>query len=294
MEKNMTGVDAFRILYSEHTEQLRILNRSLKNSIRGTLMVSTDRGKPAFYRITNDGGEYKRKRITSRDTVIYKLANKKYRMELMRRKEYNNALFAKIAEKLLPEDPQSVIEALPKGYSKLDYSRIIDPNARERCWPNPSRDPFTFPERARIRIIDMEPEEWGNAPYCENTKELSNKKHRSRRGILCRSKGEAMLLDLADDMDLIYRYDSVIRADGYEISPDLIIIRQDGKLIYVEHHGWIDRSDGDSAFLRKLGIYANIGIIQGDNLLVTFDKPDGSCDTELIRRQLENIMNSSL
>ena len=134
----------------------------------------------------------------------------------------------------------------------------------------------------------------GNAPYCENTKELGNKKHRSRRGILCRSKGEAMLLDLVDDMNLIYRYDSVIRADGYEISPDLIIIRQDGKLIYVEHHGWIDRSDGDSAFLRKLGIYANIGIIQGDNLLVTFDKPDGSCDTELIRRQLENIMNSSL
>ena len=294
MERYVVGKDAFMAMYSVHSEQLKSLNRSLKNTIQDTLMISLEKEGPVFYRISYENGKYKRKRITSRDSIIYKLANKKYRMELKRRKEHNNALFSKIAEKLLPEDPQSVITALPKGYSMLDYSRIINPNTENRCWPNPSRDSSVFPERARIRITDMEPEEWGRAPYCENTKELSNKKHRSNRGILCRSKGEAMLLDLVDDMDLIYRYDSVVLIEGYEISPDLIIVRPDGKLIYVEHHGWIDRSNGDGAFLRKLGIYSRAGIIQGDNLLVSFDNPDGSCDTELIRRQLENIMNSPL
>lgn len=294
MDRFTTETDAFNSLYAVHTEQLRILSRSLKDAIYGKLMVTAEKGKPVYFRVTHENGKYKRKRITGREQIIYKLANKQYRTELKRRKEHNNKLFAGIAQRLLPEDPSSVMAALPKGFDKLDYSRVIDPNARRPDWPNPSRDPYVFPERARLTLEDETPEEWAAALYCENTKELRNKTHRSRRGICCRSKGEAMLLDLADDMGLRYRYDSTVLIDGREISPDLIIAREDGKLIYVEHHGWIDRESNDRWFLFKLDLYASIGILQGYNLLVTFDRSDTSCDTELIRRQLENIMTQPL
>lgn len=267
-----------------------MLRRAVNGLTGGKLMISNGVDGRVYYRVENVNGVYTRKRITGNRRLVNALAHKSYEMERLRRMEHNLTVYEKMQSKLLADDPQSIITALPKGFETLDFTVITGTSSREITWPNPSRDPDVRPEAVTRWVKHMTPEEWASAPYCENTKELKNKTHRSCRGIACRSKGEASLLDVVDSLGFMYRYDCVITIDGMDISPDLIIIRPDGKLIFVEHHGWIEDRNGDAAFLRKLWTYSRAGIVQGRNLLVTFDKPDGSTDLELIRHQLQNIM----
>ena len=43
MERYVVGKDAFMAMYSVHSEQLKSLNRSLKNTIQDTLMISLEK-----------------------------------------------------------------------------------------------------------------------------------------------------------------------------------------------------------------------------------------------------------
>lgn len=290
MDDYSRGIEEFREFVEKERAHVRILRKSVKGMISGKLMISNNKGGMVFYRVDHRNGVYCRKKITGNDRAKYMLGHKSYEEERLRRKEHNLSLYEMILPELQEEDSQSIIAGMPRGSQLMDQRRLVDPYCKEITWPKPSRDPDIKPEEAVLYISGMSPEEWASLPYCENTKDLKYKTHRSRRGVLCRSKGEASLLDVADELGYRYRYDCVIVIDGMEISPDLIIFRPDGKLIFVEHHGWIDESNGDADFLRKLWTYSRRGIIQGRNLLVTFDKPDGSADTELIRRQLQNMM----
>ena len=287
----MTRIEDFNGALARMTTELRVLRQTLKKMPSGKLMISNEHGKLVCYRLASITGKIVKQRINHNEPLIYKLGHNAYLEERVRRLSSNLKAMESCEKRQLSLAVQDIVASLPKNYDRLDYVRLLDPEgvAAQINWPNPSRDPDVQPVKARLFINDIDQDEWAAMPYCENTKEIHRKTHRSSRGILSRSKGEASILDLIDDMKLRYHYDEVIIVNNYRLSPDFIIMRSDGKLFYVEHRGW-NGSEYDNHNMWKDNQYHAAGIVLGRNYLITFDKPDGSSDTELIRRQLENLM----
>jgi len=96
-------------------------------------------------------------------------------------------------------------------------------------------------------------------------------------------------MEICDRHGYFYHYDETIYVNGKLISPDFILMKPDGTLIYVEHRGWYG-NQYDKHNLWKDWQYGKVGIIQGRNYLVTFENEDGSIDLELIERQLVSMM----
>ena len=75
---------------------------------------------------------------------------------------------------------------------------------------------------------------------------------------------------------------------GELLAPDAVGARRDGVLIYHEHCG-VNSEGYHKRNAHKLDLYERAGIVQGKNLLLTFDREDGSIDLELIRMQIMDI-----
>ena len=269
----------------------KLVQKNLRRLPAGRLLVVTSGHRTHYFQDMRYTDGNRRKSISKDESMIYRMAHKAFLTELLRRLEHNISELEKVAPRLFPLDDLSILASLPANYARLDQPRIIDPYLHNRYadWPNPSRDPAIKPRYVVLKVTDMTPEEWAATPYCENTSFLEHKIHRTSRGILCRAKGEAAILELCDRHGYRYHYDEVVCINGRRISPDIIIIKPDGTLLYVEHRGW--KGEGyDKHNMWKDNQYFSAGIVQGWNYLVTFENADGSIDPELIERQLENMM----
>ena len=96
----------------------------------------------------------------------------------------------------------------------------------------------------------------------------------------CRSKSEALIFGIYMSLGLPFHYDQTVTIGDRRISPDFIGVRRDGRFVYHEHCGlsseqYRARSD------RKAWLYASAGIYQGDNLIFTFDDPNGNINAKL-------------
>ncbi len=109
--------------------------------------------------------------------------------------------------------------------------------------------------------------------------------HRTARGDLVRSKSEVIIADLLYDMGIKYRYEACV-AGFY---PDFTVENPfDRSYIYIEHCG-VDTEDYRNGFEVKLREYEDLGIVPGQNLIITGEK-DGHIDAKAI----ENILRRHL
>ena len=119
----------------------------------------------------------------------------------------------------------------------------------------------------------------------ENPYNPANLIHRTARGDLVRSKSEVIIADLLYEMWIKYRYEACV-AGFY---PDFTVESPfDRSYLYIEHCG-VDTEDYRSSFEVKLREYEDLGIIPGQNLIITGEK-DGHIDAKAI----ENILRSYL
>jgi ATP-dependent exoDNAse (exonuclease V) alpha subunit len=116
--------------------------------------------------------------------------------------------------------------------------------------------------------------------------------HKTARGELVRSKSEVIIADALFDKKIEYDYEKPLDLgeDGIK-SPDFTIEDvESGTLFFWEHCGMMT----DEGYLRrwetKRAIYEKHGIIEGENLIVTEDKPDGSIDSQAIRVLIEQYL----
>ena len=96
-------------------------------------------------------------------------------------------------------------------------------------------------------------------------------------------------MELCNKLGYRYHYDETVIVCGKYRSPDLIIARRDGSLVYVEHRGW-KGDDYERSNLEKDRLYFSEGIRQGRNYLITFESDDGGIDVELVQMQLKSLV----
>ncbi len=186
-----------------------------------------------------------------------------------------------------PLDPMDVIKSMHPNFRLLDPALILNPGLVNGmpAFPNPSQS--VRPVQLRSDIGSISPEEWGCMPYCENLSHPEHKNHTTPKGFKARSKSEVSVLGLYDVRPLFYHYDETFLIGDEQISPDIIAVKNNGKLIIHEHFG-LDNPQYNNRNKRKLWLYEKAGFRQGHNLILSYDKKDGSIDMRLIAAMIDS------
>ena len=111
------------------------------------------------------------------------------------------------------------------------------------------------------------------------------------RGEKVRSKSEAMIADALYRHGVSYQYEKVLKEDGVTRVDFTIENNIRGRTLYWEHFGRMDDPDYVLEYLKKKKRYESMGIIEGRNLIVTYEfyvggKPYLHFDT----RQAESVV----
>ena len=263
---------------------------------RARLMISNDHGHTVYLAMTYKDGRRVRRVINNDRERIYRLAHKAYIKEYARRLRADREIVSKAAKAMLPLDYGSILRALPAHFDLLDPELVKEPakSAEDFSYPNPSAEVRPVAARlylkgwgAKSEAAGGDPWEWAAEPYCENTDHPENKTHVTRRGLYCRSKSEALIFEIYMALGLPFHYDETVIIGGQRVSPDFIGVRRDGRFIYHEHCGLTSESYRARTD-RKAWLYGGAEIFPGDNLLYTYDDPDGNINTSLIEAQIRN------
>lgn len=125
------------------------------------------------------------------------------------------------------------------------------------------------------------------APHPENLTIPTND------GTLVRSKSEALIYNLLLLMNLTFVYEApLILSDGSVVHPDFTILRDDTRLLYIEHDGAFKNQKKANGTAWKMWKYYNEGMSFYEDILFTFDEPSGGVDILKIRRLIEQCLEN--
>lgn len=187
------------------------------------------------------------------------------------RKEY-----VKKALKLIDLDIAAVEVAI-KRYKPIDEETVM--KAFTSKYPELAQDIYG----ARVNQ-----DEWKDA--FERIEEYypESQRHVYINGTKARSKNEIYIASRLDHYGIVYRWDCPTGIPGLYRVPDFTIIRKrDRKIIYWEHMGMMYDLESRIDNKRKLEEYEDVGIVQWDNLILTYDTSDGGLRADLIEAMIQ-------
>lgn len=267
-------------LRTQMAEEYKTVRKSVNRPAWPQLMITKGRSRTDYLAVTYKDGKRIKRHINKEPGQIYRLAHKAYMKEYALRLRADMEVINAAVKAMQSLDYRSILKALPKHFDLLDPERVMIPGkgAGERFYPNPSAD--VFPVEARLEFSGTDRWEWAAEPYCENTDHPEHKTHLTRSGLYCRSKSEALIFEIYMSLGLPFHYDETITIGGQRLSPDFIGVRRDGRFVYHEHCGLSSeqyRARNDW----KSGLYAAADIFPGDNLIYTYDDPNGNINARL-------------
>ena len=267
-------------LRTQMAEEYKTVRKSVNRPAWPQLMITKGRSRTEYLAVTYKDGKRIKRHINKEPGQIYRLAHKAYMKEYALRLRADMEVINAAVKAMQSLDYRSILNALPKHFDLLDPERVMIPGkgAGERFYPNPSAD--AFPVEARLEFGGTDPWEWAAEPYRENTDHPEHKTHLTRSGLYCRSKSEALIFEIYMSLGLPFHYDETITIGGQRLSPDFIGVRRDGRFVYHEHCGLSSeqyRARNDW----KSGLYAAADIFPGDNLIYTYDDPNGNINARL-------------
>ncbi len=262
--------------------------KKLSRAPEGRLDIQKVQNYLSFRQVYTADGRRKQFGIGKDPALIDQLANKRYLQSKIWALDRDIEILEKALKLCVPVDDDTIIGSLPEGFQTLSRASIIlGRRETSRNWPNPVREGIA-PVRCLLEIDPAKRWEWAALPYAENTSYYEYKKHLSSNGLRCRSKSEAAILGIYDSLILPYHYDELMYVGGALASPDIISCREDGTMIYHEHKGLDTEGYKSRNELKELR-YKRAGLIEGRNLLFTYDREDGSINLDLIRAQIMDI-----
>ena len=125
-------------------------------------------------------------------------------------------------------------------------------------------------------------------PYMQSEYMPQYRNINTSRGLKVRSKSEALIVEsLYKLYDIPHRYEQEQIIDGLTIAPDLTFEDYKKELFYWEHLGKMDDPNYARRNFHKLERYYEVGIVPGDNLILSFDR-QGMIDMKYIEGIIMN------
>lgn len=112
----------------------------------------------------------------------------------------------------------------------------------------------------------------------ENTSEI--KTFTTANGEIVKSKSEVIIADTLLRLGIPYQYELPFEQNGRVVfRPDFTVLNiKRRKQVYIEHFGRMGEEEYRKSFFWKMSNFSNMGILQGKNLLMTFEDYDNSFD----------------
>lgn len=161
----------------------------------------------------------------------------------------------------------------------ITLGRFVDGYNEEEL--NEEFDKLSETRRNLIQPVSMSTklkiEQWEKEEYENNQKYSEGLIYETENGELVRSKSELIISnELLHCNQVLYKYERpmTLNASGKTVVfyPDFTIMNtHTGDILYWEHAGRMDDSNYADKFVKKMNVYAENGIIQGKNLIVTYE-----------------------
>ena len=104
-------------------------------------------------------------------------------------------------------------------------------------------------------------------------------------GGLYKSKSEMLIAIMLTSFGIEFKYEISLKEGYREVYPDFVIKRpRDGRIMYWEHAGVTHKEEYIMKLHGRLDEYHAIGINLWDNLILSFDSPDGSLNADQIEK----------
>lgn len=125
---------------------------------------------------------------------------------------------------------------------------------------------------------------WNEMKKQQNSYFTANMKHQYK-GIYYRSKSELAIAMTLASYGLEFKYEVVIEGPDRRFYPDFAIRRaSNGKIFLWEHFGLIGDDEYRENVFEKLQMYYETGYRLWDNLIISFDREDGSISGDYIEK----------
>ncbi len=142
------------------------------------------------------------------------------------------------------------------------------------------------------QLYDDYAKQWQARDY-EKSRRPVGTNLRTKKGELVRSKSELIIANKLYDAGLPYHYETIFRTEQFIANPDFFILNpKTRKVFYWEHFGLMSKQDYLEDALYKIEGYAKYGVIQGDNLIVTYESVDHQLSTEYVDQLIERFLIS--
>lgn len=117
--------------------------------------------------------------------------------------------------------------------------------------------------------------------------------HKTLKGELVRSKSEVIIANMLYEAGIDYEYEKELSLgeDGIRIPDFTIDDAESGMLFYWEHCGRMSDRHYRQRWKEKKAIYEKHDIIEGENLIVSYDDLNGSIDSVAIKKLIEQYLH---
>lgn len=116
--------------------------------------------------------------------------------------------------------------------------------------------------------------------------------HKTLKGELVRSKSEVIIANMLYEAGIEYEYEKELDLgeDGIRIPDFTIDDAESGTCFYWEHCGMLGDAAYNKHWQAKKQLYANHGIVEGDNLIVSKDSLNGGIDSAAIKALIDKYL----
>lgn len=257
---------------------LNCYDNVLEKSPDGCLGYQLSHGREQFFYIHTENGKRKRECIDKDDDLVRLLARKKFAQQSKKVLEYDIEQLMQCVKRTRVFDPDEILGSMKSAYAKIPEEFFFD---HDILTVNLNLDGVV---QAKINCH----RKWGNQPYDQSDFRIEDKRITTSRGLKVRSKSEALIVETMYRLyDVPNHYEQVQKIDGITICPDFTFEGADGELFYWEHMGMMDNDDYAEHNFEKLEKYHSIGIVPGDNLILSFDR-HGTIDLQYIEGIIKN------
>lgn len=236
------------------------LDKKLKELPEGKLYIKHHKYGDYYYRVVEGHGEEYLCRADNQ--IVENLIQKGYLEKVLKASMQE----LKALESALDKYPETVAEDV---YEKLSEGR------------KKIAKPIRLTDEQFIR-------KWLDTPYVHKPVP-EDSQFVTKNGEHVRSKSEVIIADRLLANGIPYKYECPIVVNKKTIHPDFTMLKiSNRKILYLEHCGKMDDpSYTEDYVVKRVNDYSRAGIIQGDNLFLTFESSTTPLDIRVLDKMIK-------
>ncbi len=251
-------------LLNEQERIIEILSKAredIEKSPEGTLRITRSKSNPRYYHRKNSAdrtGSF----IKAKDmNLAKKLAQKRYAEDVIHELEQKEELIDAIINSYNDSNIPSIFRSYNEARQKLITPYELDDEEFAAKW---------------IQETTEQLEAYKQSEDYQTNNHEENLIFTTAKGETVRSKSEVIIADTLLRLGIHYQYELPYVYQGKTMfNPDFTVLNvRKRECVYIEHFGKMASEGYRESFFWKMRNFEKIGIVQGKNLIMTFEDAD--------------------